>query len=140
MLRSLVYVSRSLVPDTDASSMIADIVAVGSERNAACGVTGALVYSGNHFAQLLEGPDTAVERLLTSIRADGRHTDLLVVRDTEVEERQFDGWGLAYNGRSSFIDKHIAPLVRGDPPANDRARQSEVTSLIRMMTEFVKDD
>ncbi len=54
MLSSLLYVSTSLLPARDEQRFVSDIVAVARARNAALGVTGALVLGRGHFAQILE--------------------------------------------------------------------------------------
>lgn len=85
------------------------------------GVTGALVYTRSNFAQILEGPDEAVDALMAKIARDPRHDHVTVVDVQRPAERIFDHWSLAYAGGSRYVDKHIAPLING--AGGDQARQ-----------------
>jgi hypothetical protein len=104
---SLCYVSRALLPSAEAKSAVADIVDVSRERNGRLKVTGALLFTGAHFAQVLEGSRAAVRELMLSIERDARHTDVTIVREGLAETRAFGAWTLAYAGPSTFIDSSI---------------------------------
>ncbi|MCE2842954.1 MAG: BLUF domain-containing protein [Novosphingobium sp.] len=89
---SLIYVSRAtadLGPD--------ELTALGeaaAAANAANGITGMLAYNGEHFMQLLEGQDAAVDALLARIVADSRHRDLVVIRRDERPARECPYWSM----------------------------------------------
>lgn len=111
-LSSLVYVSRSLLSlDGDAPS-VGNIVVAAIARNRGLRVTGALVYTELHFAQVLEGPMAAVRELMRSIMDDDRHSDVTIVAKQRISTRTFGAWSMAYNGPSPFLDRHIKPLFR----------------------------
>ena len=108
--RSLLYVShRTIDPDADAA--VQDIVAAAAAKNAALRVTGALVATKMHFAQILEGPAESVSDLMDSICRDARHTNVLVLREWAILGRSFGDFSLAYSGPSSYVAKHLAGLV-----------------------------
>lgn len=69
-MRRFVYVSTPVVPAGDA---ILDIMRVAERRNAACGVSGLLLYGARRFAQVLEGGEGDVATTVARIRADWRH-------------------------------------------------------------------
>lgn len=71
------YVSR-MAPDCD-STVVKDIVAVARRHNPAHGITGALMFDGERFSQLIEGPAEAIHELMQRITQDPRHTDLRVL-------------------------------------------------------------
>ena len=75
---SVTYVSVAdpLISDED----IAAILVSARRNNARDELTGALVYNGHNFLQLLEGPDDQVEACLAVIRADPRHSGMVEVR------------------------------------------------------------
>ena len=75
-MNALLYVSTRLYPAISEGHEVAGIIAVARSRNAALDVTGALVVTTDHYAQLLEGPPAALEQLLASIRRDPRHSDM----------------------------------------------------------------
>jgi hypothetical protein len=74
-----------------------NILDLGTLRNARLDVTGLLCCSGAHFAQILEGPPQHLAELMTSIRADPRHTILTEWPAAPGDDaRWFRGWALAY--------------------------------------------
>lgn len=76
----LVYTSRRTAREPAiAAAEVTDIVAVASRNNELQGLRGALMASGNRFAQVLEGPRAAIERTFERICVDPRHRDVLVM-------------------------------------------------------------
>ncbi|WP_298294093.1 BLUF domain-containing protein [uncultured Litoreibacter sp.] len=63
-------------------------------HNAKTGITGALVYDGRRFCQLLEGNDDAVTSMFDDIMKDARHGDIKVMAQMEVADRRFPGWAM----------------------------------------------
>lgn len=123
-IHALLYVSRALVAGDAADAAVEAIVRVSRERNAALAVTGALLFSGGHFAQWLEGSREAVDELMASIARDPRHTDIAILEAGSAPARQFPDWTLAYAGRSTFVDSALAnALVGGTADARLRARR-----------------
>lgn len=88
----LFYVSTAASPYD--SSMVDALAAKAAEKNARLGVTGALAWNGINFAQVLEGDRDTVDRLLDEIRADKRHSGLIVVSAKAADSRRWDGWSM----------------------------------------------
>lgn len=132
MAYTLLYVSRTLLNLPGDEPEVRAIVDGSVQRNASLGVTGALISTGQHFAQVLEGERAAVEELMRSIDADPRHMRIRIVRVTE-EKRRFTGWAMAYSGYAGFVDRQIVPLMATLPEA-DRTRLG--LKLISVMEEF----
>lgn len=131
MLRSLLYVSISALEPSREQDEIEDIIEVARRRNEELDVTGALIFTGRHFAQLLEGPGENVDALMDSIGADHRHHSLRVVRNVAAEGRRFPDWSMAYSGESRYVDKFIEPLFR-----DGGGNREEVERLAGLMEEF----
>lgn len=70
----LLYVSRLSTGLT--SGVVKDIVRVARRHNPSRAITGALLFNGDHFCQLLEGPPESVRELMQRIAQDARHTDV----------------------------------------------------------------
>jgi len=94
MIRRLGFVSRP------AASLplheIPRIVAIGRARNAANDVRGVQAFTGLDFAQLIEGPESAVAELWLRIRADDRHCDVVTLLDERAHECWFEDWRVAF--------------------------------------------
>ena len=66
-------------------------------NNEQTGITGLMVFDGEHFAQWMEGPAEAVEKVAHVMQSDPRHTDMEVVHRAPVSvPRRFPAWRLGY--------------------------------------------
>lgn len=83
------------------------IVTVSRVRNDDLDVTGALLFTGERFVQLLEGPSEGIATLQRSIFRDGRHHKVTTIHHDDVSERKFLGWALAYAGPSRLVAKTV---------------------------------
>jgi len=94
----LIYRSKSLLPERSAGgeAALASILSVARKNNATQGITGALVLYEykNRFAQVLEGPETAINSLFKKIQVDPRHNNIKVVESKMVAARVFTHWAM----------------------------------------------
>ena len=91
----LIYRSRSLVAAEQQRSELGEIFTTARRKNRDLGITGALMMSGDSFAQVLEGDEAAVRDLYATIREDARHDDVTVIEEQTVEGRTFGHWAMA---------------------------------------------
>jgi Sensors of blue-light using FAD len=70
----LLYVSR-LAPACT-WEVVKEIVDAARRNNPAHRITGALLFDGERFCQLIEGDEAAVRALMDNISRDTRHTDV----------------------------------------------------------------
>lgn len=98
----LVYASKNLIvgTDADATTQIDQILEASRRNNRRAGVTGALMFNGGAFAQVLEGPQEGVEDTFERIQRDIRHGDVTVLECGPVDARSFDSWSMAFVGQS----------------------------------------
>ena len=92
MERRIFYISRSLATPEQTEQILAG----ARRRNQRSGVTGALLFTGGHFAQLLEGPAQAVAATMAAVEADPRHEAVTRLIESEIEQRRFADWTMAY--------------------------------------------
>jgi len=108
-LHRLFYVSRSRIDPEGQEQKQKHILELARKRNAALDVTGVLICSGDHFAQLLEGSHEVVEQLMTSIRADSRHEILREWHQQAADDsRWFPDWSMAY----AYDEQLCAMVIR----------------------------
>lgn len=129
----ILFVSRSTLSPDDRHVQIHAIVSTSSERNKMLAVTGALVASKDYFAEVLEGNSKHLDELMTDIINDTRHVDVEVVTREKIEARKFGRWSLAYNGRSTYVQKHIEAVAR---TRVGRAAVASANSLMQLIVEF----
>lgn len=108
-MRSLVYTSTQTRPITD--SELAQILAVGREKNARLGVTGVLAHKGENCIGIIEGDDEVVRERFDQVRIDPRHTNVRVILDEPIARRSFPDWSMAF--------QPLDPLLEGVPGFRD---------------------
>lgn len=118
LITSLLYVSESSLDPDNASKGVDNIVATARHRNPDKDITGALLFTGSHFAQILEGDKEAVEAMLSAIEADHRHNNLRVIDQSFLYERKFRNWSMAYFGPSIFLSRHVSSLLQSPAQSN----------------------
>lgn len=127
MFATWLYVSTSML-GADADGEIANIRRAAEINNLKLSLTGVLLFSGRHFAQLLEGPAAGLEEMKRTICADKRHTDVITLQAGESRRRRYPNWSLAYSGRATAVDTIISTS----------ARDSNAQEILLMMDEFVR--
>jgi len=91
---SIAYASASTRPMTDED--VAEILVQARANNQRHELTGALLYRGGRFVQILEGPEEQVRSRYAVISADPRHTSVQLVREVQIAERQFPEWTMGF--------------------------------------------
>jgi hypothetical protein len=99
-LHSIAYLSRSAITAEGAplGIEVGSILNSAHKNNIRHRVTGALLYSGGWFAQVLEGNLTDVELILENIMCDKRHNGVTIVHNHPITERSFAAWSMAFAG------------------------------------------
>ena len=118
-LYRLVYQSLCALHDTEASlqAEVEDILRVARDNNARLGVSGALMFNGVHYAQVLEGPRDVVERLFETIQLDSRHAEVTLLSFEPTDARLFDRWSMAHVSASGGRMAELAALTGFDREA-----------------------
>jgi hypothetical protein len=117
-LRQIFYISRSLATPTQ----VEEILARARELNTSRQVTGSLLFTGGHFAQVLEGPVSALDDTLSAIAADRRHEAMKTLLDTDLPARRFAAWSMAF-AQAPGADDLIAELLATDALPGERAER-----------------
>lgn len=117
-LHQTFYVSRSVATPTQ----VEEILAQARALNAARQVTGSLLFTGGHFAQVLEGPAPALADTLSAITADRRHEALKILLDEALPARRFGAWSMAY-AEAPGADDLIAELIASGNVTAERAER-----------------
>lgn len=105
-LQHSLFVSR-LAPGLDAAS-VPSILEVSRLRNPGLGITGVLVFDGEHFAQWLEGPPAQVLALAARIEADRRHVEMRLLHTgiRAAAERLAEDWRAGYADAGELAHLH----------------------------------
>jgi hypothetical protein len=89
-LWSIAYCTRMRTRLTDCQ--LAHLAIDAQTRNKSLAVTGVLLYRGDQFIQVLEGPRGAVNWLYAKVLSDPRISDAVTLRDAAIGQRAFAQW------------------------------------------------
>lgn len=92
---TLLFVS-ALSADAPADTVIA-IARQARRNNERTGITGLLVFDGENFAQLMEGPQDSVPAVADLMKTDHRHDRMEILHSAPASSaRRFPSWRLGY--------------------------------------------
>ena len=106
-LRQILYHSRA-VGRLETSSILAS----SKRNNGIDGITGILLSDGRSYLQVLEGPEASVLATYERIYADPRHTDVVVISNHLIEEREFGYWSMELREPGQVSDDAVFRLRR----------------------------
>ena len=119
-LRQVFYLSRVDSALTDPE--VSQILSISQRNNRRKDITGCLLYSGRHFAQVLEGNPDLLNDTLARIAKDGRHCDVKIVMDRMVVSRAFPNWSMGILYKLD-VDDGIESLMAIPSPSEDRVHE-----------------
>lgn len=96
----LAYISKNNFtgPLEEQKENVQSILDVAQRNNKKVDVTGALLWSGDYFCQVLEGENEALEDLFETIQMDSRHNEITVLHFEPIDRRSFSEWAMAMAG------------------------------------------
>ena len=116
----------SQLASTSDFGAVNEIVAVSRRRNPARGITGALLFDGEYFGQLLEGGEAEVTELIRRIEADPRHCALTTLfRGPAEAARQLRVW------RSGYCEPHQLGALMADASPRGRAALAAFLAILQ---------
>lgn len=136
-LYRLAYISKNTIPGSkeQVSQQIEDILQSAHRNNSAKGISGALLYSGGYFCQVIEGGEEDIEELFETIQMDSRHGEVRVLEFVEIPERGFAEWAMALAG----IEETDSLKVEGILNSKDEMQMAlSVSGLVQTMESLVK--
>lgn len=134
-IERLVYVSECRINAADIDEVVAGLVRNSRSRNACLAVSGALLFTGTHFAQILEGPPESIALILSKLRHDPRHSNILVAAHHPITVRLFSEWQMAYHGPSQYVARHVNRLLGNNSPSDQRRITDRLTQMVLEFSE-----
>lgn len=83
-------------------------------------ITGMLTFHNGAFAQILDGPESALRELLSRITKDTRNYNLSVSADRPIDQRCYADWSMKYLAPSVFVHKQIEGFLQLTKAARGR--------------------
>lgn len=136
-LYNVAYISKNSIKGTPDETIveIRDILEAAHRNNPKKGITGALLYSGGYFCQVIEGPQDVLEELFESIQMDNRHRDVTVLHFEPIESRRFNEWAMAFAG----IEDAMRFDIDGVLASKDELKMKDTgRDLVAVLDQMVK--
>lgn len=103
MLYRLFYVSRCTKQSSfDETNITTQIISYAILNNKKLGITGAITFDGNDFAQILEGEKSVVLNLFEKIKADPRHDNVSIIKNQDIETRHYEEWAMKHLDSANY--------------------------------------
>lgn len=127
-LTQVLYVSQARGADIQS---IRVLMRRSADNNTQRGLTGLLLYTGGHFAQLLEGPGPALSEVMWRIAQDDRHTRMRKLATKQVPSRSCSEWAMKLLVAPE-VDHQVRELV--NEPVRQMAPVVQLLALIRSLS------
>jgi hypothetical protein len=134
----LIYRSNSKIPPASLDAELGNILRAARAKNAALGITGALLLYDDWFAQTLEGGEAAVRGLYARIAADPRHSSVQLSEEGTVASRVFSRWAMALIGEHGSPDIPLAATQGGTTQAATRATTPDQERILGLMRDATR--
>ncbi|MEE4203121.1 MAG: BLUF domain-containing protein [Halieaceae bacterium] len=135
-LFQIAYISESVLSDEpDEAAQSLQSIAERSHRwNSEHQITGALLFSGAHFGQIIEGPSSEVIDLYAAICADPRHASINQLSAQPILHRDFAEWSTALLEVGS---EHVIGLREIHASVDKLYATKHGISLVNLMQEWL---
>lgn len=100
VLERLVY--RSQASHKLGSLHLFNLLMQCREKNRRLGITGHLLYTEEIFVQCIEGSPSSLDTLWSSLLRDERHHQIELISRSQIQERRFAQWSMAFSSYSYF--------------------------------------
>jgi hypothetical protein len=113
-LYKLIYLSRNVIKGDDDTlhKEITQILRSARKNNTKENITGALMFSSDYFAQILEGPHDKVLTLFEHIQQDNRHSEMVMLNFSSTDNRLFAEWAMAYVGEETALQDRFMMVAK----------------------------
>ena len=117
LTRRILYVSE-LAPAMP-SNVVGQVLRQSRERNHRLKLSGALLFDGERFCQLLEGDPDTTQNMMQRIKRDTRHGNVQLLLDTlSPAPRLMMHWRCGYCDHDAFDRVHAAAAVDPQRPVH----------------------
>jgi len=115
-----------------------NILTCARTRNPENGITGILFYDQGKFIQIIEGEKQNLHDLIERLKTDPRHTNLEILIDSPIAQRELTDWNMEAFDISSHIGKDWGLLTefRDAYVASFKVSANQLVSWIR---HFIHD-
>jgi hypothetical protein len=134
----LIYRSKSKIPAEKLDTELGNILRTARAKNTSLGITGALLFYEDWFAQTLEGRENDVRALYAHIEKDPRHSSVQLCEEGASKPRAFSRWAMAMVGEHGHPDIPLAATSSGTTEAASRHTTPEQDKILTIMRDTTR--
>jgi hypothetical protein len=131
----LIYRSHIQIPQEDRKVVLGEIFSTARSNNKGKQITGALLVSGEWFAQVLEGEEKSIKELYDRIEQDPRHDQIQLLEMRPTGDRVFSRWAMARVSDDGETDIPLIAHRDGISPAAGHKTTPEQEAVLKVMRE-----
>lgn len=105
------YTSTASWPEDMASGGLQEICRKSQYYNALHEISGIVTFHRGRLAQVLEGPEDALRKLMQRIIADPRHHSVAVISDGPITQRRHGGLAMAFCDPKAFVSDQLSDVL-----------------------------
>jgi len=133
--KSLIYVSKA--EDDVEYDEILDILTHSWKYNHNSYISGMLLYDNRHFMQIIQGPILTIDKLYARIENDSRHTDIKLIGEELLHERDCSGWGIGFYDNQEAADIFYESFQIGHGEALYDVNYEDAKSLLLILKNII---
>ncbi|WP_158267657.1 BLUF domain-containing protein [Adhaeribacter arboris] len=134
-MHHIMYISTALVIVQEAE--LQEMLIQYRRNNLRDAITGLLLYSGEHYVQLIEGAEEDLRRLFAKISKDYHHTNLIKLADGAIRQRSFENWSMGFR---SVNEQGLASLPGYLNPTRTTLPHQPEESPVHVLQQFLQQD
>jgi hypothetical protein len=131
----LIYVSKA--EDNVEYDEILDILTHSWKYNHNSYISGMLLYDNRHFMQIIQGPILTIDKLYARISHDPRHTDIKLIGEELLHERDCSGWGIGFYDNQEAADMFYDSFQIGHGEALYDVNYEDAKSLLLILKNII---
>ena len=133
--KSLIYVSKA-EENVDYEEIL-NILMHSWKYNHNSYISGMLLYDDRHFIQIIQGPILTIDKLFARIENDSRHTDIKLIGEELLHERDCSGWRIGFYDGQEVADLFYDSLHIGHGEALYDITYEYAKSLLLILKDVI---
>jgi hypothetical protein len=137
MLVQLLYAS---IPSENhiTSQSLADFLPTAIVKNKENDITGLLISSPSFYVQLIEGKREKINQLYNNISKDQRHSGIILLRYSEIREKEFSDWSMSHTTEQELLDSFVSSVVLPEKIALNTLTGAKTMSAMRRLAALLR--
>ncbi len=127
---SLLCVTLCGATAAEVEPVLLETVDSAALANRGLGITGALLFTGEHLVEVIEVPRAPDDMDSHFVSLNPDWEQIVFVEQRRASQRRFSEWSTASTGPSHFVSGHVSRLLEASSPDEKRRAAQRLTDLV----------